>query len=295
MGVLVSCIIPTYKRNKTLSDAIYSILNQSYKELEVLVVDDNEPNDEYSLQVQKIVNEINDKRLSYIQQEKHINGAAARNCGILHSKGEMIAFLDDDDVWLPIKLEKQVLLLNSLGNEYGAVSCLATFKNNGNVIRKTNMYSEKDLHKKVLERKVSIYTCTILFKRKALIKTGVFDERLNRHQDLQLFLDHLLKYKIKLLPEHLVIINTDVGGNRPSGSDLIAIKENFFDIMKKHFNKYEDRTIKRIKAAHYFEVILVFLREKEFISAVQMLSRIGMNPMAYYDLFLRFYSRIRKN
>ena len=293
MDILVSCIIPTYKRNESLSEAVYSVLNQSYKKIEVLVVDDNDPNDEYSLQVQTIVNTMNDSRVRYIQQEKHINGAAARNCGIQHSKGEMIAFLDDDDLWCPSKLEKQVILLNSLGNEYGAVSCLATFKNNGQIIRKTSVYSEENLHKKVLERKVSIYTCTILFRKNALIKSGIFDERLNRHQDLQVFLDHLLEYKIKLLPEYLVEINTDIGGNRPSGKSLIKIKETFFDIMKKHFDRYDDRTKKRIKAAHYFEVILVFLREKELFHAGKMIMNVGINPLAYYDLFLRYFSRIK--
>ena len=79
---LVSVVIPTYKRSDTLIRAVSSVLNQSYRNIEVIVVDDNTPNDVYSIETQEKLKRIKDSRIRYIQQEKHINGAVARNVGI---------------------------------------------------------------------------------------------------------------------------------------------------------------------------------------------------------------------
>lgn len=129
---MVSCIIPTYKRSDTLIRAVKSVINQSYKNLEIIIVDDNEPNDEYSLIVQERLKAISDERIRYIQQKKHINGAAARNVGINAARGEFIAFLDDDDEWLPSKIEKQINKLMS-NQEYNGITCLYTICTNGKV------------------------------------------------------------------------------------------------------------------------------------------------------------------
>ena len=104
---MVSCIIPTYRRSDSLIKAINSVLAQTYKNIEVIVVDDNDPDDKYSIMVQDKLATIKDERLRYIKQERHKNGAAARNTGIKASRGEYIAFLDDDE-WLPEKLEMQI-------------------------------------------------------------------------------------------------------------------------------------------------------------------------------------------
>ncbi len=100
---LVSCIIPSYKRNDTITRALDSVLAQSYSNIEIIIVDDNTPNDDYSLKLQSIVNSYNNLKIIYLQQENHINGAAARNFGIMHSHGDIITFLDDDDEWCSSK------------------------------------------------------------------------------------------------------------------------------------------------------------------------------------------------
>lgn len=287
---LVSCIVPTYKRSDSLIRAIESILNQTYKKLEVIVVDDNDPNDEYSLIVQRRLKNIKDPRVRYIQQEKHINGAAARNLGIRVSRGEYIAFLDDDDEWLPKKLEAQISLLKQ-NPEYNAVSCLYTYCKNNKPIRKCLPYNNKRLHKKVLDRSVSICTPTVVFKKEALAKTSYFDESLERHQDLQLFLDYLSKEKMLVLPEYHVLIHTEIGGNRPNAEKLEEIKLQFFEKMNRHFEMYDNKERKNIYAAHYFEIIFVALKEKKINIVFKYLSKIGFNLQAYMHLIKRYSTR----
>ena len=90
---LVSVVMPTYKRSEKLFRAIDSVLNQSYRNLELLLVNDNDPNDDNTKLLKKRVEKYkNDPIFHLILQERHINGAVARNVGINNAKGEYIAF-----------------------------------------------------------------------------------------------------------------------------------------------------------------------------------------------------------
>jgi glycosyltransferase involved in cell wall biosynthesis len=288
---LVSCIIPTYKRSDMLLRAIYSILNQTYTNIELIIVDDNYPDDEYSREVQRKINLIGDNRLRYIQQETHTNGAVARNIGIKAANGEYIAFLDDDDEWVIEKIQIQKDLLDFLPEEYGAVSCLSmVFKNE--VLRKySTIYTEENLHRQVLERSVSIHTDTVLFKKKALDHSGYFDETLLRNQEIQLFLDFLINYKIKLIPQYLLKIYIDDPQNRPCTEKIIQVKEAFFKSTKRHFELYDIPTRKRLYSAHYFEVAFVAIKERKFREAFKYLLKVGTNLSAYSDLYHRYLTR----
>ena len=109
MNPLVSVIIPTYKRSDMLPRAINSVLKQTYENVQVVVVDDNDSNSEYRRCTEKQMSfYANDKRVKYIRHCKNSNGAVARNTGIKNADGEIITFLDDDDVYQTDKIKKQV-------------------------------------------------------------------------------------------------------------------------------------------------------------------------------------------
>jgi len=108
---MVSVIIPTYNRAETIKRSIMSALNQTYKDIEVLVVDDGSTDC-----TKEIVADIKDERLRYIYQD-HVNGNVARNNGIQNAKGDYIAFLDSDDEWRKEKLETQIAIMENVGAE----------------------------------------------------------------------------------------------------------------------------------------------------------------------------------
>jgi len=99
----VSVVIPTCNRPDLLPRAIKSVLAQTYQDFEIIVVDDGREKSS-----ENVVAGIGDARLKYIKQTDKKGGSAARNTGIKAAAGDFIAFLDDDDEWLPEKLDKQV-------------------------------------------------------------------------------------------------------------------------------------------------------------------------------------------
>jgi len=105
---LVSIIMPTYNHGRFIGEAIASVLNQTYKNFELIIIDNYSDDD-----TEKIITSYEDDRIKYSKFRNNGIIAASRNHGIKHSHGEYIAFLDSDDIWLPGKLEKQVYQLTS--------------------------------------------------------------------------------------------------------------------------------------------------------------------------------------
>lgn len=103
----VSVIILVYQSEAYIAAAIHSVLAQTYKNFEILIIDDGSPDRSV-----EICQQFNDPRIRIIRQENR-GVPAARNTGIRHARGEYIAFLDGDDLWLPQKLEKQIAHLES--------------------------------------------------------------------------------------------------------------------------------------------------------------------------------------
>ena len=101
--VKISVVIPTYNRPDTLKRAITSVLSQTCTDFEIIIVNDSHQ----ERPVWDIINHFADERIRYFRNERSKGGNGARNTGIIKSKGEYIAFLDDDDEWLPDKLYLQ--------------------------------------------------------------------------------------------------------------------------------------------------------------------------------------------
>ncbi len=287
----VTCVIPSYKRCDTVTRAIDSVLAQTYKNIEVCLVDDNIPGDEFSLKLQEALRKYDgDNRVRYITQEKHINGAVARNVGIKAATGEYIGFLDDDDEWLPEKIEKQMAVLNA--NEHlDAITALWTLYENGNEVRKCAKYTAENLQFKVFLRDVAVFTSTVLIKKSAIERFGGFDGELLRHQDLQFLVDALKESQFAVLPEYLVKLHADSEINRPNVEKLIKAKEAFFESVNDEYMKYSKSNRKRIRNAHYYEVVFQALKAKKYGIATKYMLKAGFKPQSVKDLMKRFKER----
>lgn len=117
MNANVSVVLPTFNRTRSLRAAMLSVLNQSYDDLELIVVDDASLED-----VEGLVRSIGDARVKYVRREKNGGAGAARNTGLAVATGNFIAFQDSDDIWLPGKLMRQIALFSGLPAHVGVVA-----------------------------------------------------------------------------------------------------------------------------------------------------------------------------
>lgn len=275
----VSVIIPTYKRFDTLARAIKSVAEQTYKDIEILVVDDNEPGDEYSKSVAELIKALNYKNLSLVKQERHINGAAARNAGIRQAVGEYIAFLDDDDLWMPDKIQVQVDQLLELDDSYGGISTRKIYYLNGKQDHISEVWkADEKQNFDIISKRLNVSTCTLLLRRECLDKAGYFDENLKRHQEVQLLSYFTDMYKIGFIDEILTIIDCSDTGNRPTAQRLLELKKDFFKSIKPVLNKYSLHKQRLVVAHNMTEVAWAFYRDGEKKKGLSMLLKCLFYP-----------------
>ena len=183
---LVSAVITTHNRLDYLKRAIDSVMTQTYPNIECIVVSDasTDGTDEYCAGRSDI------KFISIPKSESH-GGNYARNLGIKAAKGKYVAFLDDDDAWLPTKIEKQVSLLKEKNCE--CVYCLRKYERvrNGEVIGRGNESTkyaiEGDISKKIFRHAITSTSC-ILATKSILDRIGGFDEDLYKLQEYELLI-----------------------------------------------------------------------------------------------------------
>ena len=197
MNYTVSVIIPSFRRTTDiLSRAVESVYRQEYPILEIIVVDDNENSAILSKSIKEFCFT---HHIKYIRSEG-IGGAGARNCGINAALGEYIAFLDDDDEWLPEKIKVQMSLFTSsdIGLVYGR-GYTVTIKTDGEVSWKkyaTDLYYKTEVSYHDLLTKNYIGTTTqIVVRKDVLQKIGGFDETLPSRQDYDLCLRVAKEYR----------------------------------------------------------------------------------------------------
>lgn len=195
-STLVSVVIPTHNRADLLSRAIQSVLDQTHRNLEILVVDDASTDG-----TRETVENIKGVRIRYIRQPRSQGAAAARNTGIQNAGGEYVAFLDDDDEWEPQKLEEQIKILR----RHPAAMC-AYQGEERSVARVYQMKPTIDLP----ELKKGFFrggSASALIARTDLLRTVLFDETLPRFQDWDLCIRLAQHASIGYTPRPLVRYN----------------------------------------------------------------------------------------
>lgn len=198
----VSVIIPTYNREKTILRALQSVLDQTYSNLEVLVIDDGSTDG-----TANIVKGIGDDRLKYIVLEKNGGPSNARNIGVQMAEGEWIAFQDSDDCWHKNKIEKQIAYINN-NPEYALIYCMSMnyFQNGETMIvppQPLPPIMEGKMLSTLLKRNV-IDTPTMLMRKQCFLTVGGFDVTYKALEDWEFMIRFAKKYEIGYVSEILM-------------------------------------------------------------------------------------------
>ena len=207
MGKLVSVIMPTYKRPYVvLARAVKSVLGQTHSELELIIIDDSPKEDPNRTEVEFEIKKNEDVRVKYIQHEYNQGACKARNTGIEKAKGEFIAFLDDDDEWLPNKLELQLKKFKD--PEVGLVYC-----HSFTIVLEDNIEVDKKIRSKsragwvsdslIVENFIGS-TSFVLLRKQVLDDCGFFNVEIRSAQDYELWMRISKKYKVDFVGAPLV-------------------------------------------------------------------------------------------
>lgn len=285
---LVSVIVPTYKRNKNLKHTLNSLINQNHHSVEILVVDDN--GSHYSEYVKNVVNSCKGKHpVKYIGHEKNLNGAAARNTGILHAKGEYICFLDDDDIYLQGKIKKSIDVIKKTNNEkIGGVYC--GFLGWNSKINNLERYKKGDLTFELLSLNFTSHylnTNTAFYKKSALTKINGFDESFQRHQDLELNIRFFEYFEMEVVKEILVELNPipSESNNKVYNEEMFQLKEKFLTRFKPIIDKFPENEKKIIYKKNWEEALRFFENKSHFINYCKSKYELGYLTILQEILF----------
>ena len=176
----ISVIIPTFSRADMLPRAIHSVLDQQGVDVEVVVVNDNPPSSPERERTREAVQAIGDARLLYVENEKNLGGSLSRNQGILSSSGAYISFLDDDDYYRPGKLSEQLAFTQGGGFDLTFMDCEIQDEHGHTLDLRTHRLPEAPDQETLLRTHLLsplTPTMTYMFRREALLKLGLFDNR----------------------------------------------------------------------------------------------------------------------
>lgn len=229
---LISVILPTYNRARQLMDSVDSVLKQSYKNLELIVVDDGSEDESVS-----VIRTIADSRLKLIVLPQNKGANAARNTGIRASMGEYVCFQDSDDLWHVHKLHVQIEDMQRSKAKVGFCAFERFDHDRRQAIPKKGYRiptGKNDLSKHVL--KGSFIGCpTLLIERTLLLELGGFDENLRRLQDWELSIRLCFAAKAVYTPRILVTAKPGEDSLSRNTQDLIPSANYIF---QKHAVKF---------------------------------------------------------
>lgn len=289
---LVSVIIPTYKRADRLKKTIESVLDQSYPNIEIIVVDDNDSISEYRKKTELIMSEyINASNVKYIKHSKNMNGCVARNTGLENCDGEYVCFLDDDDILYREKIEKQVKFLEN-NKKYNAVYC---GRKVGEYIHQPKL--EGDLSFYILSGKSITVTIMLMFKKNA-IRDIKWNVKLHRNQEAGFLLEYYNKgnqmgYMDEVLCESVLDDRSNELNPEKNEKELNLFLKEYEYIIN---NLKIKNAKKKIYAFRYIGILMSYLKEKNIHMAIKAYIRGCKISFIIYniDIFIYVINKMKR-
>jgi glycosyltransferase involved in cell wall biosynthesis len=260
---LVSIIIPTYNRAHLIGETIQSVLEQTYSNWELLIIDDGSTD-----HTEDIIRQYHDKRIKYLKKKHTGFIGITRNFGINHANGALIAFLDSDDLWRKDKLALQISLLNkhpetafilSNGDQFGEGAIQTPDYENLFV---GNMFLS------LLEKEAfCFYSPSFIFKKDVINKIGLMDESVPTTRDIHFCLRMSFELQGIFTNERLIKIRKH--SESTSEKFNVTAYVNSLNMLREFFNKgmITKKLYKHLKSVCYYKMGLLFLKERNSTNA----------------------------
>ena len=274
---LVSCIITTYKRDIAILDrAIVSILKQTYDNIEIIVVNDNPPDAELSQAIKLFIETKHKDRVTFVQHSKNMGACAARNSGVQRAEGDFVAFLDDDDEWLPSKIEKQINAFTDDKTVLVYCNWFVYTEENGKKHAAENPGFTGNVYEPLMKDNFIGSTSYPLIKKEALNKIGGFDVTLPALQDYDVWVRLSKIGEIRYVNEPLVYFHV-YAGERISNNPKKGIEGRirFIENNKAYLEKN-----KRILGFRYVSLAHFYAKDRRVGKAIAIwIKGAALNPL----------------
>lgn len=264
----VSVIIPTYNRVDSLRRAIESVLAQSYKDWELIVVDDGSPTDAISEVLRHYVSR--EPRIRYLRQ---INRGSyqARNTGIAHAKGKYVAFLDDDDEWTPEKLKTQVALMESHPEVGLCYMFFQIYRTRDGKLEATKRFPDFPATKFEELLGVFIAPNSVMVRKACLDQIAWFDPQFRISADFDLWLRFVQRWEIRAIDQVGTV--TVMDGREHEGGNELAARKDAIRVLRNlklmpEFRHYKRLVIGQIARRHYL-IGRIYFDAKNFWQAAK--------------------------
>ena len=250
--VHVSVIIPTYGNPIFLEKAIISVFNQSFNDIELIVVDDNNPDSKSRVLTEQLIKKFDnsEQKIIYLKHDCNKNAAAARNTGFAASKGKYISLLDSDDEYYPERIFRCFNKMEQCSEKIAGVYTGCEFRKGGKTYHFEKNVQAGNFLVSTLACKFMFGTGSNIFFRKSIInELNGFDEAFLRHQDFEFLVRVFEKYALEAIPEVLVIKNNE-NLNVPHVEKMIEIKAQYltkFEYIIKGLQERDQKYIFRMK------------------------------------------------
>lgn len=296
----VTVIIPTYKRTvEFLSRAVQSVINQTYSKVEIIVIDDSPTDYKERNNIKEYMNSIENKDIKYYQNEQNLGGSLARNRGIEFATGEYISFLDDDDEYMPEKIEKQVKFMLCEGKDL-SFSNMIMYSQSGAVVdfRDYNdipAFDNKSLLHYHLMRHMT-GTPTFMFKTDKLREIGGFEDA-KMGQEFYLMLKSIERgLSIGYIPECDVKVYKHADGGITQGKNKIDGENRLYEFKKKYFSQLNKKEIRFINFRHWAVMVVAFKRNSMYPQMVGAgVKAFISSPFDFTTQVFSFINKVRKH
>ncbi|MCL4294780.1 MAG: glycosyltransferase [Anaerolineae bacterium] len=287
----VSVIIPTYNRKAYIQEAINSVLTQTYQDLELIVVDDGSTDGTGDVLKQF------QQQIRYILQTNQ-GVSVALNRGILMARGQLIAILADDDLWLPHKLERQVAYLDAHPDVALVCNSALPIDSNGQCLSRE---TEERFHIpeglvpfETIFWRCPVNACTILAKREALMQAGLFDVTMRYGEDWDMWARLALRSLIAFVPEPLTYCRVHTGGTQTSLlkqseeterwlEDVLRSKEKIYRCWPANLENVEE-VRRRVTATHLARTAMLdFAHGRSDRGTKRLVEVVTLNPDDWTD------------
>lgn len=298
--ITVSIIMPTYRRaGLFLVKSINSVLNQSYGNVEVVVVDDNKSNSVDKECTSLLMQEYgNEPRVRFIAKKDNSGGSKTRNFGILAAKGKYITFLDDDDLYKQNKVKRQLrhMLENDLDMCFTDLR-IHTTKDEVIDYRQYHMiksYDKETLLRYHLTRKIT-GTPTFMYKKSVLLDVDLFDDA-KVGQEFILMLKTIEKEaRIGYLPKADVIAYVHPGEKMSKGKGKIAGEKHLYEMKKQYFNRLSFKERQFVKFRYHLVLTVVGVQDRRpLFTLKELFLCVVASPSAFVGEIFNYVVKVRK-